>query len=68
MVKDKLAFEQKDRGYKVRAWYLKDKSAGDALIQIFFGRKKIKEFPYPAYKIWNIAAHFSDMVDNEITK
>ena len=67
MKKEKIAFEQKDRGFKVKAWYLKGES-GDALIQLFFGRKKIREFLYPAYKIWNIAAHFSDIVDGELSK
>lgn len=67
MKKEKLAFEQKDRGFKIRAFYLKEPSNGDALIELFYGRKKIRKFIYPAYKIWNLAAHFSDIVDSELS-
>ena len=65
---DKVAFESKepDRGYTVKASYLKEPSGGDALIEIFKDGTKIREFLFPAYKIWNIAAHFRDIVDGEI--
>jgi len=60
-------FDLTDRGYNVRAWYLKNTETekGDALVEIRKG-DLIKEFIYPAYKIWNIAAHFSDIVTGEI--
>ncbi len=66
---DKVAFESKepDRGYTVKASYLKQ-PAGDALIQIFKDGELLREFMFPAYKVWNIAAHFRDIVDGEVEK
>lgn len=66
---DKLAFESKepDRGYTVRAQYLVEPK-GDALVEVFKDGALVREFLFPAYKIWNIAAHFSDIVDGEIAK
>lgn len=65
---EKLAFESRapDRGYTVRASYLKAPNGGDALIEIFLEGKPVRSFAFPAYKLWNIAAHFSDIVDGEI--
>src|ERR1035437_6551934 len=65
---DKIAFESKhpDRGFTVRASYLKAPDAGDALIEIFHDGKPVRDFRWPAYKVWNIAAHFSDIVDGEL--
>jgi hypothetical protein len=67
---DKPAFDIEERGYRAKAWYLKDipDSKGDALIEIFAGDELLREFLFPAYKIWNIAAHFGDIVDGEIAK
>jgi hypothetical protein len=67
---DKLAFESKepDRGYTCRANYLKPPHGGDALVEIFKDGQPVREFLFPAYKIWNIAAHFRDIVDSEISK
>ena len=64
----KPEFEVTDRGYMARAFYLKntETSKDDALIQISKDGKLIREFLFPAYKVWNIAAHFSDIVDSEI--
>jgi len=66
----KCLFDINDRNFNVRAWYLKDakKSKGDALVEIRHNGKKVKEFIFPAYKIYNIAAHFSDIVDSEVNK
>lgn len=63
---EKVAFEETDRGYTARASYLKKPNAGDALIQILKDGAVLREFLFPAYKIWNIAAHLSDIVDGEI--
>lgn len=62
---DKLAFEsvEPDRGYTVKASYLKPPDASDALVEIFKDGAKLREFLFPAYKVWNIAAHFQDIVD-----
>jgi len=63
-------FTKDDRGFHVEAWYLVDteESSGDALIQISYNGKIVREFIFPSYKIWNIAAHFSDIVDGELSK
>ena len=67
---ESIAFESEkpDRGYTVKASYLKKPNNGDALIQVSKDGSVIREFLFPAYKIWNIAAHFSDIVDGEIEK
>jgi hypothetical protein len=64
---EKVAFESKDpdRGYTCRASYLKDPD-DDALVEIFKDGAPVRSFLFPAYKVWNIAAHFSDIVDGEI--
>ncbi len=67
---DKPEFDLNDRGFNVKCWYVKntEKSRGDALVEIRKDGELIREFIYPAYKIYNIAAHFSDIVDSEIEK
>ena len=67
---EKPVFEIEDRGFTCRAWYLEDtpESKGDALVEISFGGTVLRTFEWPAYKIWNIAAHFSDIVDGELSK
>jgi hypothetical protein len=66
----KIAFEGPkagpDRGYTFRASYLKEPNNGDAMIEIFKDGQPLRRFLFPAYKIWNIAAHFGDIVDGEI--
>jgi len=66
--KNKPEFDITDRGFNVKAWYLKNTETekGDALIKITKEGKLIREFIYPSYKIFNIAAHFSDIVDGEL--
>lgn len=67
---DSLAFESKqpNRGYTVRASYLKEPRKQEALVEIFKDGLPLRRFYFPAYKIWNIAAHFGDIVDGEIEK
>lgn len=61
-----IAFEtDADRGYTARASYLKE-PRDEALVEIFKDGTFVRSFHFPAYKIWNIAAHFSDLVDSEI--
>jgi hypothetical protein len=61
-------YEIIDRGFRVRAWRLEDTETekGDALVTIERDGSPLREFIYPAYRIYNIAAHFSDIVDGEI--
>jgi hypothetical protein len=67
---EKPEFDINDRDFNVKAWYLKntEESKGDALIEVKYKDKLIQQFVFPAYKIWNIAAHFSDIVDGELSK
>ena len=65
---EKVAFDNADspdRGYTVKASYL-IAPKGDALIEIFKDGEPLRWFLFPAYKVWNIAAHFHDIVDSEI--
>lgn len=66
---EKVAYDssaQPDRGYSVKASYLKPPHNQDALIEISKDGAVIRSFLYPAYRIYNIAAHFSEIVDGEI--
>ena len=67
---EKPEFDIDDRDFNAKAWYLKntEESKGDALIEIKYKDKLIREFLFPSYKIWNIAAHFHDIVDGELSK
>lgn len=61
MVKDKLAFEGETGGYQFEAWYLTEPK-GEALVTISKDGALVREFLWPAYKVWNIAAHAEDIV------
>lgn len=65
---ESIAFESKspDRGFTLKASYLKPPRDSDALVEVLRDGKPLRAFFFPAYKIWNIAAHFSDIVDGEI--
>ncbi len=68
---DKVAFEgpkSPDRGYTMRVNYLKEPDKGDALVEIFKDGAPVRQFTFPAYKIYNLQAHFKDIVDGEIDK
>jgi len=64
----KELFNIDDRKFNLKAWYLKDTETekGDALIRLTREDGSFKEMIYPAYKIWNIAAHSQDIIDSEI--
>lgn len=68
MTKGELAFQKKDRGFGVSAWYDADDKCQDAIIEITRDGQPLRSFTYPAYRIWNIAAHFRDMVDDFLVK
>lgn len=62
---DKLAFDSTNElrdGYRIKGIYLLDPPQ-DALVEIFKDEKLIRNFLFPAYKIWNIAAHANDIID-----
>ena len=68
--REKPEFDINDRGFNAKAWYLEntETSKGDALIEISYQGKVVRQFIFPAYKIWNIPAHFNDIVDGELSK
>ena len=59
---EKVAFEGEKRGYYFKATYLKEPK-GEALIEISKSGKMVREFLFPAYKIWNISAHADDIIN-----
>lgn len=56
----KKVFDITDRGYRIRAYWGKP---SDAKVTIHKGKELYKKFTYPAYKVFNLAAHFGDIVD-----
>jgi hypothetical protein len=68
---EKVAFEgpkTPDRGYTIRVSYLKPPANRDALVEVFKDGEKVREFLFPAYKIYNLQAHFGEIVDSEMEK
>ena len=66
---ESVAFEgpkTPDRGYTIRASYLKKPHDADALIEVMKDGQPLRRFLFPAYKIYNLQAHFHDIVDGEI--
>ncbi len=60
IIKAKVAFEKEWAGYLFRATYL-EAPKGDALIEIEKEGRVVRSILWPAYKIWNIAAHAEDI-------
>jgi len=58
-----MLFEQEYKGYRVRAFHA---DSADARIEFNHPDGRTLELSYPAYKIYNIAAHFEDIVDGEL--
>ena len=58
--------ERPYRGFAVKASYLAAPHDQDALIEYFRDGELWKSFRYPAYRIYNIAAHFTDNVDEHL--
>ena len=59
----KLAFEKEYKGFKIRAFW---GDGRDARIEITRNGKEYKTFYYPGYKIFNLAAHFDEIVESEL--
>jgi len=64
--KEIFSSKSPDRGFTIKAFYLQQPNDGDALVEIYREEKPYRRFLYPAYKVWNIAAHFDDIVNGEI--
>jgi hypothetical protein len=65
---EKVAFEgpyEPYKGFTIRATYLKNPK-GDALIELMRDGTLVREFLYPSYKIYNLQAHFREIVDGEL--
>lgn len=63
---ESLAYDTENkplRGFSVRAYYLKAPKEQQALIEISKDGKVVRSFEYPAYRIWNVAAHFDEYID-----
>lgn len=61
---ESVAYDTKSkplRGFSVRGSYLK--GSQQALIEISKDGKVVRSFEYPAYRIWNIPAHFEEYID-----
>jgi len=56
----KTVFSFNERGFDFDAV---DIGGGDALITIRRGNETVRELKFPAYKVYNIAAHANDIVD-----
>ncbi len=68
MEKGDLIFKTKsDRGFVFKAWELPE-AKGDALIEVERDGKLLREFTFPAYKVWNIPAHSEDIIQSELEK
>ena len=68
--KDVLEWKRKEdyKGYNVKCWRLKENPHKDVLIEIVKDGQVIREFLFPAYKQYNIQAHFEDIVEGELQK
>jgi hypothetical protein len=64
---EKMAFESARplEGFTLRVYWL-IQPKGDALAEIRKDGKPYKRFLYPAYKIYNLQAHWEDIVQSEI--
>lgn len=59
----KVDYDFTEEGYRFVATHLAE-PAGDDLIEIFKGTELVRAFLWPGYKIWNIAAHASDIIQS----
>lgn len=63
IVLGEVAFDETVGEYRFTATYLEEPNKGEALIQIWKGDDKVREFRFPSYKIWNIMAHHTDIIE-----
>lgn len=62
MAEEKPAYDITHQGFRVRGWYGDGKDEGR--IEITRNGEPFKNYSYPGYRIWNIAAHFEDGIDD----
>lgn len=65
MQRIQIAFQKIYKKFKIEAYYTDDKD-GNAEVIIYHDEKKYQSTMYPSYKVYNLAAHFEDIVDQEI--
>ena len=63
LTNEKLAFEKEYKGFKIKAFWGDEP---DAYIEITKEGKEYRIFSYPGYKIFNLAAHFEDIIEGEL--
>jgi hypothetical protein len=63
MERESEVFDGEWRGYQVRAHYLKPPDNQDALVEVLKDGEIVRSFRYPAYRVWNVAAHADDLID-----
>jgi len=69
-LKEELAFDVSKDGFNMKVWYLKDCAElnirGESLVKLYHNGRLIRQFLYPSYKIYNLCAHFDDIVESEL--
>ena len=65
LTNEKVAYEQTDstNRFKIIAYWADETNAR---IELYRDGNLYKEFYYPAYKIFNLSAHFEDIVSGEL--
>ena len=63
LIFDKVAYDFNEGEYNFKATYLLEPK-GNSLIQISKDGKPVREFLFPSYKIYNISAHASGIVED----
>lgn len=61
-------FDIEDRGFRVRAFYLPESLGSDAHVTITRNGELFRMDQVIGYKVFNISAHFHDMVDDWLWK
>lgn len=54
-------FDIEERGYRIVAE--KADRRGNSTVTVSRGDEEVRRFQWPAYKVWNLAAHAGDIVD-----
>jgi hypothetical protein len=63
MSTEKQAFEVEHKGFIAKGYWGEGE---DGRVVVTRNGQPYKEFTYPAYKIFNIAAHWEDIVEGEL--